>query len=478
MIFWTNWRSACPEAPARTYLRTLAILWLALLLALPEAASAEGFSFTVNRPAEAAPASVFDLPCARALAALPALTADWSGDTLRLTLDVDLPAGAETRLAGPDGAALSAAFEGRSMTVRPAPASGWLRLGWTEGGTAVSARYLVRDGEPCTLWEAAATADGVKVSLDGQGGYHLPLQLDRVAVTDLYYGPDGWLMSSVLLGDTREADTLPLTVQYDGFGRAESVTAADLMDTYTYNRALGAWLDDQGNSVTLDRLPAFDIGRHPAPAARPLTYGTLYLKEGKAGVDRAALLASAPALTSLAIGSGVVTFESDAPQVRLTVDNAWVYDTRQGSLLREGNTYGVAAAYIDEESFVTVTLTRGTVTAVYEGEKLVSVTDSAAGVRWTANGEVRLTNGAATVTYDANGALKQVLVASADGATLTYNAAGNLTGWSLDGYSWSRKHNDWTKDVITQKGEISQLAIPPLANIKPLDRYPPALALQ
>ena len=428
--------------------------WLILLL-LAASCAAEGFSFAVPEPDRPAPASLDGLSCAANLLAVPRFRTESDGTALLLTAAEPLPEGVQVTVITADGAPCEAEVcSPAALRMASPPERCWLRLRWNGDGTLYEARYLIQAGDPCAFWEATADDGDRRLTLNAlTGAFTLSMTLDNVARTELRYDGDGRFAGAVLMGDTREKGTLPMIVQYDEYGRASAVTAADLLTGYTFNRAQGAWYDSQGRAVELETLPPFDLRRHPAPAAREIAYGDLHLREENAGIDREALLAAAPVLGEITAGEGLAAFTADADEALLTVDGAWVFDSRLGSLHRDGTAFTAADPDLTEESVLTVTLIRGSLTAVYEKGALVSVTNRAAGLRWTADGRITLTNGAATVTYSPRGALSGVVVESADGARLTYDARGTLTGLELDGYIWTRKAA-WKSTAVNEKGTV------------------------
>lgn len=450
--------------------RLLAACLAVLLLAA--ACAAEGFSFEPAVSERPAPASLDGDPSAAALLAAPRLAAQPDGASLRLTAGGALPEGLKASVITADGAPCEVEIlPPADIALAAAPDRAWLHLHWDDSDARFEASYLIQQGEPCSLWEAAAITDGGKLTFNALSGiFTLSLALEGVVRTEVRYDRSGRLLGALLVGDTREQDTLPLTVQYDPYGRAAGVTAADLQYGYTFNRAQGSWYNDQGQAVALDALPAFTLSRHPAPAAREIAWGDLHLSEERAGIDRNALLAGAPVVSDVSVLEGQVRFSSDADEVILTVDSAWAFDSRLGSLIREGTVFTACSADMTEESVLTFTLTRGGITAVYEQDRLVSVTDRARGIRWTADGQVTLENGAATAVYSPRGALSSVMLESPDGATLTYDARGALTGLTLDGYLWTRK-DGWKTTAVNEKGNVIHPSVSQPSQVNPKD-YP------
>ena len=433
---------------------------------LTPAAGADGFSFGASTAAETeqapaftaaseqgAPAQLFELEAARTLREPPVFQARADGTALELA-GTGLPENAVLYAVSAEGDELETVPTDSGVTIPDMSGQAWLVLQWTGGDTAFSVRYLIRDGGQCEFWDAAAD-DGQRqiTRRSGSGGYQLSLSLPDVSGATLLYRADGTLLRAIVLGDRREAGTLPFTVQYDEYGRAESITAADLSHTYTYSRPLAAWLDENGTTAQNERLPAFDLNRHPSPAARELAVETIHAKETNAGIDREALWASAPTLTGLTRETGRLTFVSDADDAALTVDGEAYYSYSEGTLTREGTLFIAESPDLFPNARVSATLRRGDVTALYQEETCLSVTDSVIGATLTAQGDLALSVGAGEARYNARGNLTAVDIAGADGATLTYNRQGRLIGWAMDGYIWTRD-DGWRTTAVNDKGNV------------------------
>ena len=434
---------------------------------------AEGFHFgaePASPPVSPAPTALFDWPAAQALRDAPVWAASLDAQTLTLTATA-LPQDAAVTLNARDGARLDFDRTDATVTVLDPPALCWLSLRWTVDDAPATALYLVQDSVACMLWEATLQREGCVITRkSASDGYQLSLEWPKVSSAIVYYDAAGRLLSSVLLGDCRESDHLPLTIQYDRYGRAASVTITDLQRTYTYSRPLGGWVDSDGSPVTDASLPAYDPARHPAPAAEPLEVGAIHLNEARAGIDRAALLAAAPRLEDLTPEDGRLTFRSDADSMELTVDESAYFSTAHGTIRVEDGRCAVESGDLYADSVLRLTLRRGALTAVYQGGTLQSVTDSAAGLVWTADGTLTAQAGAATVMYNARGSLTEAQVESKDGATLIYDRQGRLTGWKMDGYVWSREEG-WRTTAINEKGNVIHPSVKAPAAVQ-LKDYP------
>ena len=433
-------------------LRTMRDLALLLVMCLLfSTAGAEGFSFgspAVNGPA--LPAQIFELDAARRLRelAVPDCAATDGLYRLHITLPQDCSVTASTT----EGTDLAVGTAGAdTITLACDQMSCWLNLSWTDGDTAYTARYLFEAGGACELWEAFAEDVGRKITRKNSR-YTLEPDWPDVSAASLYYREDGQLQSALLMGDRRETGSLPLTVQYDCFGRATSVTAADLRHSYRYSRPLASWLDENGETVVSPELPPFELSRHPAPAALPLSMPRVCRTEAAAGIDRAALLAAAPALSDLEITTDSVLFVSDADEALLTADGSVVFSSRQGSIAHSGTAFTADATAFEPGATLELALTKDGVTAVYRKNALVSVSDGA-GVTLYADGTLTLETAAAAIRYSASGRLKQAEVEQADGARVTYGPTGQLIGWSMDGYLWSRD-DGWRTTAVNENGSV------------------------
>ncbi len=463
---------------ARRGARLTALLLAAFCLLWTGCARADGFFFgaTPAPPYEyPAPADVFELEAASALRDAPVFAAKVEDGTVILTPRAALPDGAAWSLTA-DGGTVEAERQGNALRVTDLPGRIWLTLTWTAGGE-ITAQYLIQDGT-CELWTASATQlSGTLMTAalthQGGGGYTLSMSLEQVAGTTVYYDADGELLGAVLLGDRRTGAAVPLTIQYDHYGRAVSITATDLAHTYTYSRAQGVWMDEDGLPA-VEALSAFQPQRHPAPAAKSLSHGVLHETEATAGVDREAFLASAPSLSGLSATAEGISFISDAETAEVAVDNLR-FSSARGSLRREDDAF-YAEVYAEGMPY-TLTLTRGGVTAVWENGALSRVSDRR--YVWTADGALTVSLGAASASYNKNGRLTSVSVESADGATLTYNAAGRLTGWAMDEYSWTRDGSAggvWRTTAVNEKGNVVHPTVKAPAAVR-LEDYP-AITIQ
>ena len=415
---------------------------------------------------------VFALPGARLLRTVPAFDILASGEGLTLTPASELPEDAVLLLAGMNSEPVGFTQEGFSVSVPRPPEVCWLTAQWTDGVFTVLARYLVSADGRCDFWTASADDRQRVITRRGfSGGYTVEIEIPNVHTATVYYDADGVLHSSVLLGDEREEDTLPMILQYDEFGRAASITAADLQHTYTYSRAQGAWVDEAGSPADSPQLPPFAPERHPAPAALPLEIPTVRLTEAAAGIRRDELTSSAPELKDPSAEEGVLQFYSDADEAEAVTADGLSFSTVYGTLSHEGTRFYAGIADLAPELRIQYTLVRGSVTAVYQASALQSVSDSTRGVTLLADGTLHLTRGACLARYNAKGNLTEVRVQSADGAVLTYNRQGRLTGWEMDGYIWTRE-NGWRGTAVNENGNIIHPAVKQPAAVN-LDSYPP-----
>ena len=407
---------------------------------------------------QAAPAQLMELPAAQVLTVLPALRL-----TDRRVTAERLPEGGALTASAAEGEDWPLTKEADHWTLPDGADPAWLTLRWRENGIGCEARYLIQ-ASGCELWEASAD-DGEYQVTRRSGSFSLRLSLAHVGSAQAHYDTDGLLKGSVLIGDVRQPGTLPMTLQFDRYGRAAGITATDLNSMYTFNRARGEWLNEEGEAVSLDTLPVFDPALHPAPAALPLRTATIYRTEAGAGVDRAALAASAPKLTGFTVTDDTVTLVTDAEDALLLADGSDAYSVSAGTLIRTDG--GYIAAPVEPGASLQITLRRGAVTALYQRDKLVSITDAALGAVLYADGSLTLSTGDATVYYSARGRLAQALIESPDGAVLTYNVHGRLTGWSMDGYSWT-SDGGWRGTAVNANGNVIHPTVraPAAVNLK------------
>ena len=438
----------------RNGIRCLAVL--AAIALLLSAAQASGFSFSSvpEQSFSSIPAYLFDLETAQALKNPPAFQASREGERLVLTALTDLPDGSTAAFSTAEGPDVSMEFRGRILTVQNPLEVSRLTVSWTQGDAAMAVQYLVRAEGRCELWNASADNGDYYIIRKGDSNtYSLSCKLENVSSTTLYYDADGRLMSSILLGDRRGNAGLPLILQYNAYGCAISITAADLQHTYTYSRPQGAWFDEAGQPVQDERLAVFDPVLHPAPTARELTIGAIHLSEKNAGIDRAALVAAAPTLNDLTVAEGTVSFVSDADSAALTLNGDIYFSTAQGTLQRDGTVFTAETPDIYADSRTEISLERGGMTAVYQALALTKLTESAAGITLTSDGTLTYERGAVAAQYNARSNLTEERIHSADGAVLTYNRQGKLIGWAMDEYSWTRE-GGWRTTAVNEKGNI------------------------
>ena len=452
----------------RSRIRCLAVLAAVMLLLSNAQASGFAFDNIAEESLPSAPAYLFDLEAAQALKKLPVFQVSYETDQLILTCSDSLLDGCAAAFAIADGAKIAAEIHGQTLTLRQPPEICWLTLSWKESGAALTAQYLIRASGRCEVWNAAADDGQYYIIRKNSGNtYSLSCELENVKSTTLYYNAEGRLISCVMLGDHRGNAPLPLTLQYNPYGCAVSITAADLQHTYTYSRPQAAWHDEAGKPARNEQLPAFDPAEHPSPAARKLTIGAIHRSEKKAGIDRAALLAAAPTLSELSITEGTVSFLSDADSASLTVDRDTYYATAQSTLRHEEAAFVAESADIYIDSRTEITLERGSMTAVYQASTFMRLTDSAKGITLTADGILTYETDAVTAVYNARGNLTEARIHSADGALLTYNRQGRLIGWAMDEYSWN-KDSGWRTTAVNEKGNIIHPAVkqPAAVNLK------------
>ena len=432
----------------------LSMIAVALVLLFWQAAAAENFSFGISTEPSTEPAFIFDLTAAQLLRDMPVFQSICNGESLRLYTTAALPADYQLTAATTDGIPLELIQTGESFQViGEIPDSCWATLQWTSDGLAFTARYLAQANGHCELWEATADDGSRLITRRNSGTYiNRPAMKDITSAT-LYYRADGQLLSSLLLGDTRDPESLQLTVQYDRYGRPDSITAADLQHTYTYCRPLAAWLDETGAPAEAEQLPAFDIKKHPAPAALPLDIGTIYRSETAAGIDRELLLANAPVLTDCTSDEFRILITADADDAELVVGNTMYFSSSLGSLLHEDGVFTAVTEGVGPNDVLEITLRLGTVTAKYVKSRLISVSDSSTGVSWTEDGFITMSKDALSVRYSPKGRLAEATVESPDGATLTYNVQGRLSGWAMDGYLWIL-NDGWRTTAVNENGSI------------------------
>ena len=457
----------------RKGMRRWTALVLAALMCVP-AAFAEGFTFggNVREAAPSVPGNLFELPTARRLRELPALQASGPNGGLTLKPDTPLPDGVSVTLTATDGQpAGEAAILDGSVAVPEVPGMCWLTLSWREEDAAVAVQYVLTAPAGCEFWAATADDGQYAVTRKGaSGSYTLELAVPGVSRATLYYNGEGRLQSSILLGDEREPGTLPMILQYDEYGRPVMISAADIQHTYTFSRAQGVWEDEAGQAAASESLPVFSTERHPAPAALPLEIPPVHLSEAGAGIDRAALMTGAPALTELNTVDGAVRFTSDADSAELITADGLCFSTDYGTLSHDGNLFSAVAEGIYADPRIQLVLKRGGITAVYRVTALESVSDAARGIFLAADGTLMLSQGACEAKYNAKGNLTEARIQSADGATLIYNRLGRLVGWEMDGYTWA-KEGGWRTTAYNENGNVIRPAVKQPAAVS-LNDYP------
>ncbi len=455
----------------RKGLRRLSALAFAMLV-LFSAASASGAGFaSVPVIPSPAPASLFDLQAARAIKSIPVCQAKADGHALKLSFRADLPNDVSVSVTTSDGTPVDFEYSKRTVTLLQPPALGWLILQWSEKKTRVTVQYLISKDGRCDYWSASADDGSRQIVRKGSDDpYELRITLKNVNDTRIYYNSEGVLLSSVLFGDKRESGSLPMILQYDEYGRAVNITAADTQHTYTYNRAEGRWEDESGKKAKAKGLPAFVSSRHPAPAANKLKVGTIHLSESGAGINRSKLLGKAPKLEELVLEDGSISFVSNTKKAELLVDGSLYLSTDQNTIRQTSKGFRAKASDIYADSSVRVALQRSGVTAVYQQNILESVSENASGVVLKSDGTLVLRKGAVEVLFNARGNMTEARIQSADGATLTYNRQGRLAGWEMDGYSWT-KNGGWHTTAVNEKGNIIHPAVKQPAAVD-LKKYP------
>lgn len=425
-----------------------------------------------------APAELFELKAAQALRALPQAELALADGELSVSFPDGLPEGAALSVLFPDGtSAALTADGGRYLAACPGAARCFVDLCWTADGDEYTVRYMAAGGAGM-VWSASVRTGGSLVTLGSGGGYTLKTVLPGTDEALSYYTADGALTGSLVRGDRRQAGSLPLTISYDLYGRAVEITALDTADSYRWHRALGKWQSSGGADAPANGLPDFDPALHEAPAAVSLTVGAVFQSEKDLAVDRAQLLAAAPALTALTVEDACVRLTASAlGRAEVLVDDEMRYSTDQGTVVRQGDELIVYSDFIYPDSRIRVTLTVGALTAVYQGTALQTVTDRAAGATLSVpDGTLSVRSGAVTAYYTKRGQLSSCTVEAPDGALLTYNARGRLTGVELEGYIWGQKEG-WRTTAVNEKGNVIHPSVKKPGNID-IDSYPQSIALR
>ena len=462
----------------RTGKRMVFVLALAVFMAVFSAA-ADGFSFGRAKETAAVtlPGELFKLQTAAPLRDIPVFRTALSDNNLILAPDPPLPPGCSAVFTLADGSTAEGKSDGGDLVLSCFSGRCRLDLAWKDGDTAVTVQYLIASDGQAELRSASAEDTQCSVAYNGYSGrYIVNLSMPDVSIATVNYDEEGCLTSSLLLGDERQRGSFPLTIHYDEYGRALSITAADLEHTYNYSRPQGVWFDDQGQPAQNDRLPSFDQSLHPAPAARPLVIGTLHVSEKNAGVDRNALRKQMPTVRDLTREDGIISFVSDADSAVLVADSDTYFSTEYGTLSRTDGVFTAESEELFQDTKVQLILQRGSITAVYRMTTLESVSDSEAGIELTPDGVLTLTDGITVTKYNGKGRLTEVRVQSADGATLIYNRGGWLTGWEMDEYYWT-KEDGWHITAVSEDGRIIHPSVKQPAAIR-LEDYPNSITIE